>query len=195
MWWQLAASANLVIATTYLGIAMAILLPLLRTRQVPSNRLGMATGAIFLSCAVHHGGHSVHMLLPALGMETGHGLALREAFDWHFVLWDVISAGVGIWYWSLRSTYGSLMRGAALFEDMKEKQRRALEINDNIVQGLAVAKLALELDQREASEEALEQALVSARQIISDLLGDAESESRLGPGMLRRTAPARVGEL
>lgn len=195
MWWQLAATANFVIATTYLGIAMAILLPLLRTRQVPSNRLGMATAAIFLSCAVHHGGHSVHMLLPALGMETDHGLALRQAFDWHFVLWDVISAGVGIWYWSLRSTYGSLMRGAALFEDMKEKQRRALEINDNIVQGLAVAKLALELDQREASEEALEKALVSARQIISDLLGDADSESRLGPGALRRTAPAHVGEL
>lgn len=195
MWWQLAAGANLVIATTYLGIAMAILLPLLRTRQVPSNRLGTATAAIFLSCAVHHGAHSVHMLLPALGMETDHGLALRQAFDWHFVLWDVVSAGVGLWYWSLRSTYGSLMRGAALFEDMKEKQRRALEINDNIVQGLAVAKLALELDQREASEEALEQALASARQIISDLLGDADSEARLGPGGLRRTTPAHVGDL
>lgn len=195
MWWQMAAAANLVIAGTYLGIAMAILLPLLRTRQVPSNRLGTATAAIFLSCAVHHGAHSVHMVLPALGMDTGHGLALREAFDWHFVLWDVVSAAVGIWYWTLRSTYGSLMRGAALFEDMKEKQRRALEINDNIVQGLAVAKLALELDQRETSEEALERALVSARQIISDLLGDAESEARLGPGGLRRKTPARVGDL
>ncbi len=195
MWWQLAAAANLVIATTYLGIAVAILLPLLRTRQVPSNRLGMATAAIFLSCAVHHGGHSAHMLLPALGMETGHGLALRHAFDWHFVLWDVVSAGVGIWYWSLRSTYGSLMRGAALFEDLKEKQRRALEINDNIVQELAVAKLALEMDQREMSEEALEQAMVSARQIISDLLGDTESEARLGPGGLRRKTPAHVGDL
>ncbi|HVF74241.1 MAG TPA: hypothetical protein VM938_04270 [Acidimicrobiales bacterium] len=194
MWWQIGVAANAVVAVSYVGIALALLIPLLRTRQVPSNRLGTATVAIFFTCAVHHGGHSLHMLLPALGMEAHHGLSLRDAFDWHQASWDVLSAFVGIWYWSLRSTYGPLMRGAALFDDMKERQRRALEINDEIVQGLSVAKLALELDERGRSAEALEQALASARTIISDLLGDTEEEFRLGPGDLRRRAPAHVGK-
>ena len=192
MWWKVGAGANLVVAAAYLAIALAILVPLLRTRQVPGNRLGTATAAIFFTCAVHHGAHSVHMVLPAFGLEEHHGLALRDAFDWHQATWDVIGAGVGLWYWSLRSVYGQLMRGAALFEDMKERQRQALEINDNIVQGLAVAKLALELDDRDRSAEAMERSLTAARQIITDLLGEADSETRLGPGDLHRRAPADV---
>jgi signal transduction histidine kinase len=192
MWWQLGTVANGVVALAYLAIAWAILRPLLKTNQVPSNRLGTATAAIFFTCAVHHGGHAVHMLLPALGVETAHGLALRQAFDWHQALWDVLSAGVGLWYWSLRSHYSPLMRGAALFDDMKERQRQALEINDNIVQGLAVAKMALDLDQRDVSRDGLEAALTSARQIISELLGESGTETRLGPGDLVRRTPAMV---
>ncbi len=38
----------------------------------------------------------------------------------------------------------SVLRGAQLFEDMKVRERQALEINDNIVQGLSVAKYALD---------------------------------------------------
>jgi signal transduction histidine kinase len=176
MWWVLGATANLVIALAYFGIFLAILVPLVRTRQVPSNRLGTATAAIFLTGTVHHGFH------------------LREAFDWHQAVWDSLGAVVGLWYWSLRSTYGSLMRGASLFQDLKEKQRQALEINDNIVQGLAVAKMSLELGERERSAEAMERALAAARQIITDLLGEAGSETRLGPGDLQRRVPAHVAE-
>lgn len=82
------------------------------------------------------------------------------------------------------------MRGASLFEDLKVQQRQALEINDNIVQGLVVAETALAFDQHDLSKEALAATLVSARQIISDLLGDANSETRLGPGDLRRRTAA-----
>lgn len=192
MLWVLATVANLVVATAYFAIVWAILRPLVKTKQVRSNLLGTATAAIFFTCAVHHGGHSVHMLLPAIGLEEHSGLHLREAFDWHQAAWDVVTAFVGIWYWTLRSHYAPLMRGAALFADMKERQRQALEINDNIVQGLAVAKLALELDERETSHEALESALTSARQIISDLLGETSGENRLGPGDLVRSDAAMV---
>lgn len=191
--WQTGAAANGVVGVTYLLIAGAIILPLVRTHQVRANRLGTATAAIFFTCAVHHGSHSVHMLLPAFGVEDQHGLAAREAFaDWHLVLWDVLTAAVGVYYWTLRRTYGALMRGASLFEDLKEKQRQALEINDNIVQGLVVAETALAFDQQDLSKEALAATLVSARQIISDLLGEAESETRLGPGDLRRRKAAVV---
>jgi len=188
--WQAGVAENFVVAVAYLLIAGAIIVPLIRTKQVRSNQLGTATAAIFFTCAVHHGSHSVHMLLPILGVDEHVGRSLRAAFDWHTVAWDLVTAGVGVYYWTLRRTYGALMRGASLFEDLKEKQRQALEINDNIVQGLVVAETALAFDQHELSKEALATTLVSARQIISDLLGEANSETRLGPGDLRRNTPA-----
>jgi hypothetical protein len=54
------------------------------------------------------------------------------------------------------------------------------------------AKLALELDQTNRSQEALEHSLLAARQIITDLLGEEGTELRLGPGDLVRSEAARV---
>ena len=190
MWWQIGAAANLVVAIAYLMISWAIISPLVRTGQVRENRLGVATAAIFLTCAVHHGSHFVHMVLPTFGVDQDAGAAWRDAWDWHISVWDVITAAVGAYYWTLRSTYGSLMRGASLFDDLREKQRQALEINDNIVQGLVTAKMALELDDQNRSQEALTRALASARQIISELLGEEGSDTRLGAGDLVRSRPA-----
>jgi signal transduction histidine kinase len=191
--WKVGAAANLAVALVYLAIAVAIVRPLVRERQLRANRLGTATAAIFLTCAVHHGSHAVHVLLPYVGLEVHEGLALRAAFNWHVVGWDVLTAAVGIYYWTLRRTYGPLMRGAKLFEDMKERQRQALEINDTIVQGLFVAQTALALGERETSEEALHTTLESARHIISDLLGEVGSELAPRPGQLVRDAPALIG--
>jgi len=189
--WQTAAAANFIVSVAYLLIAGAIIVPLMRSGQVRSNLLGTATAAIFMTCAVHHGAHAVHMLLPSFGYEDRVGLAAREAFgEWHVVAWDIFTATVGVYYWTLRRTYGALMRGASLFEDLKEKQRQAVEINDTIVQGLVVAETALAFDQHDLSKEALATTLVAARQIISDLLGEADSETRLGPGDLRRKRAA-----
>jgi hypothetical protein len=190
--WELGVAANLVTAIAYTAIAVAILRPLIQTGQLRTNKLGTATGAIFITCAVHHGSHSFHMLFPTAGVGHDVGYSLRDSFDLPTVIWDIITAAVGVYYWTLRSTYGPLMRGAALFEDLKENQRRALEINDNIVQGLVVAETALALNQQDQSREALEATLAAARQIISELLGEAESESRLGPGDLRRSGAATV---
>lgn len=193
--WQFDMAANLVVALAYVAIAGAVLVPLVREGQLRSNRLGAATAAIFLTSAVHHGNHAAHMTLPVFGMETTEGLALRTAFSgWHTVIGDIVAAWVGIYYWTMRRTYGSLMRGAKLFEDMKERQRQALEINDNIVQGLFVAQTALALDEREMSEEAMRTTLDSARQIISDLLGKAGSEFEVGPRQLLREKPATVAD-
>ena len=190
-WWMIAAIANAVVGVAYLGIFLAILRPLVASGQLRSNRLGLATAGIFLTCAVHHGSHTVHLLGPSLGFEVHEGLALREAFGWHVAAWDLLTAGVGVYYWTLRRAYGALFKGAQLFEDMKEKQRQALEINDNIVQGLTVAHMALSLDERKQSQEAIEQTLVAARKVISDLLGEAkEGEAQLAAGDLVRRGPA-----
>lgn len=194
LWWELGAVANLVIAISYVGIAGAILAPLVRTGQLRTNRLGSATAAIFVTCAVHHGGHVLHMMLPAVGIDSSGGHAMRAAFDWHMVVYDIIGAGVAMHYWSLRRTYGPLMHGAKLFDDLRERQRQAVELNDNVVQGLVAAQLALSLDEREVGAEAIADTLTKARAIITDLLGESGSELELGPGDLVRGRAAGGGD-
>lgn len=68
--------------------------------------------------------------------------------------------------------------------DLRRKQ--ALEINDNIVQGLAVAKYSFDLGQHEKAREAVEGTLVAARSIISELLDEVGGDMDFGPGALTR---------
>ena len=150
--WQIGAAANLIVAVAYCAISLAIVRPLQREGQLRSNPLGLATAAIFFTCAVHHGSHSVHMLLPYVGLEVSEGLALRTAFTGHVVAWDIVTAAVGIYYWTLRRTYGSLMQGARLFNDMRDQQRQALRIGDDIVKQLFIAQSALSLEDRQKAD-------------------------------------------
>lgn len=191
MWWKTGLVANGLVAAAYLAIAWAIVRPLLQSGQLRSNPLGAATAAIFFTCAVHHGGHSVHMLLPYSGSERLQGQAMRTSYDAEAAVWDVVTAGVGIYYWTLRRTYGSLMHGAKLFEDMRQREQQALELNDNVLQGLVVAKMALELDQRDKARAAMESSISSASSMISDLLGSHPAKG--GSGLLR-TKAATLGE-
>lgn len=190
MSWKIGAIANLITMVAYFAIVAAILVPLIREQQVKANRLGTATALIFFTCAVVHGGHAMHALLPEFGLATTSGLGMRAAFDPLTVTWDVFTAVVGIYYWTLRRTYGALMSGAKLFEDLRERQRQALEINDNIVQGLATAKLSLELDQTGVTREALESTLAAARGLITELLGEVAERPTFAAGELRRSRPA-----
>jgi len=213
------AGANLVIAVSYLVITGVMAVPLVRARQVRANRLGTATVAIFFTCAVHHGALGVLAVAATAGVQLATGAMLfvcnlhsgpeealaatgplriqlvsvvtaAPAWDWYSVGWDVFGAAIGLYYLTLRKTYRALMRGPVLFEDLKEQQLQALEINDNIVRGLTVAHLALELDDVEKSAAALDETLASARAIISNLLEDPHSRVRLGPGDLVRQAAA-----
>src|SRR6476659_4602956 len=178
---------NAIIALAYFLIVVAIVVPLARSHQLRSNPLGAATGAIFLTCAVHHGAHSVHMLLPSLGVDDPQGLAMRAAWDWPLAIWDVIGAVVGLYYWTLRTNYSSLMQGAQLFEDLRRREQQALELNDSVLQGLVVAKMALDLDQPEKAHEALTSSIDSASRILPTLLGSEHFSHAL-----LRSAPAAV---
>lgn len=184
MSWQVGLVANAVIAVAYLLIAASIIVPLARTQQLRTNPLGAATAAIFLSCAVHHGVHSVHMLLPALGVDDPRGVAMREAWGWPLATWDVVGAIVGVYYWSLRRNYSSLMQGAKLFEDLRQREQQALELNDSVLQGLVVAKMALDLDEPQRAQEALSASIDSASRMITELLGSDHHSMQL----LRSTA-------
>lgn len=189
--WQVTAVANGVIMVAYSLIAAAILVALVRTGQVRTNLLGSATAMIFFTCAVHHGSHTVHMLAPYAGLEVAEGLAMREAMGWHAAVWDVLSAGVAVFYWTLRRQYGSLLQqGPALFTDLKARQRSALEINDNIVQGLALAQYRYETGEPEKAHEAVVKTLAAARAMMSDLV-DPVAGRPIEAGDLVRTVAAQ----
>jgi two-component system, cell cycle sensor histidine kinase and response regulator CckA len=123
-WWQLTALANAVILAAYLAISFAIGRGLWQSRQWRNNPLGLATASIFFSCAVHHGSHTVHLMLPYLGWDMHAGMAMRMAFgmDFHTAGWDTVTAGLAVWYWTLRSRFPALVRGAAVFEDLRLRQ-------------------------------------------------------------------------
>ncbi|MDQ4065952.1 MAG: hypothetical protein M3161_07890 [Actinomycetota bacterium] len=70
------------------------------------------------------------------------------------------------------------------------RRQQALEINDNIVQGLAVAKYAFELEQYDRARAAVEGTLTAARKIISDLLEELGDEAEILPGSLQRDVAA-----
>ena len=202
---HLGGAANLVIAACYLVITGVMAVPLVRGRQVRANRAGTATVAIFFTCAVHHGAVGLLAVAALSGVQLAAGpfryfcglhpglaatVPFPPAWSWYSVAWDTFGAAIGLYYVTLRKTYGSLMRGPVLFEDLKEQQRRALEINDDIVQGLTVAQLALETGDVEAGAVALEDTLTAAREIISCLLEDPATNARLGPGDLVRAEAA-----
>ena len=187
MSWQVGMAANAVIALAYFLITLAIVVPLARSHQLRTNPLGAATAAIFFTCAVHHGTHSVHMLLPSFGIEDPDGLAMREAWGWPLATWDVVGAAVAAYYWTLRRNYGSLMQGAKLFEDLRAREQQALELNDSVLQGLVVAKMALDLDQPERAQQALTTSIDSASRMITDLLGSDHHSMQL-----LRSTPATV---
>ena len=86
-------------------------------------------------------------------------------------------------------------------ETSKLKRRQALEINDNVVQGLAVAKYAFDMGDESKARSAVEQTLKAARSIISDLIDEAGGETLFGSSPLLRSeaaprfdAPSRSAE-
>jgi hypothetical protein len=192
MTWQVVTAANAVVAVVYFAIARSVVLGLVRTGQLRKNKLGTATALIFLTCGVHHGVHAVHMLVPSFGIHDVHALALRQAWHWQSAVWDVITAIVGIYYLSLRGSYASVLRGAQMFEDLKVRERQAIEINDNIVQGLTVAQYAMDAGRDDQTRKAIEESLRRAQEIIDGLLTDGEHGAP-DPGSLRRAEPARIG--
>ena len=173
--WQLTAAAHGVVLVAYALVSAAILRGLVRPRQVRANALGTATAAVFLTGAVHHGSYALDVL------------ARHEPAGWAPAAWGVLAAAAALCYWSLRRSYGRLMPA-----DLKARRRDALEINDNIVQGLAVAQYRYESGDPEAAHEAVVATLAKARRMMSDLVDPTATRGlAIAPGDLVRSVPAQ----
>lgn len=186
-WWMVAGGANAVMVFVYGWLAMVMLTGLVKGRQWRTNPIATSTAAIFVTCTIGHGVHLLHVALPALGINGAVEEAARVAFlDWRLLAWDLFTAVVAIWYFTLRSRLVLLFEGAALCADLQERQRRAQQLHDDVVQGLVRAKAALDLGRRDEGHAAVSETLHSAREIISGLLG----KEALQPGGLRRVQVA-----
>ncbi|MET0998690.1 MAG: hypothetical protein ABWX73_08270 [Marmoricola sp.] len=186
MWWMLGAVCNAVIAIAYSMIVFAIARPLVKSRQLRSNLMGAATAAIFLTCAVHHGAHVLHMLMPYAGVDVVQGNAMRAAWGPELALWDLVGAAVAAYYWTLRGGFSPKDESPQLFKDQYEREQRALELNDAVLQGMVVARLALDLGERRRGMSALDGAIESASRMITELIGD--DRGHLANRPLRSTA-------
>jgi hypothetical protein len=186
--WTIGITANGVIALAYFAIALHIFLGLKMPLPWRTNPLALATGAIFLSCGIGHALHALHAVDP---FDRQVSAASRVVLgDFHMWFFDSITAGVGIWYWTLRGRFPALVRGSALFEDMRVRQRQALDIHDNVVQGLVKAKMSMEVGELERGRAELETTLQASRKIMSELLGEAGATRPIKPGeLVRRTDP------
>lgn len=77
-----------------------------------------------------------------------------------------------------------------LASSVRDSRQRALELNDDVVQGLAAARLALGLDDPAQAGALIDKAFVGVQQVVSDLLQDAVTGEGLTAGDLVRSSPA-----
>jgi integral membrane sensor domain MASE1 len=79
-------------------------------------------------------------------------------------------------------------------QEAEVNRRRALELNDEVVQGLSVAKYAVDSGELSTARRVIGHTLEAARHIVSDLLAAADSERVIRPGDLVREHPALIGK-
>lgn len=74
-------------------------------------------------------------------------------------------------------------------EELRARQRQALDLHDNVVQGLVMAKLSLQLGETDAGMAALDRTLRSAQAFVTQLLAE-EDVVDLRQAPLRRSTAA-----
>jgi hypothetical protein len=77
-------------------------------------------------------------------------------------------------------------------DEQRGARQDALDRHDDIVQGIALAKLRLELGDTEAGMAALERTLEAARELVIDLVDDRDATTGSHAGELRRVSPAKL---
>ena len=109
---------------------------------------------------------------------------MRKAWGPGLALWDLVGAVVGVYYWTLRGGFGGDSASPQLFEDQVEREQRALELNDAVLQGMVVARMALDLDERKRAMDALDSSIASASKMITELHRRRPRPPRQAPAAL-----------
>lgn len=188
--WEVITVGNLLTALTYAVIAAGMGRALYRTDQFSprKNPLGVAMTLVFATVAVRAGWIGVQMLLPLVGIEHRAALSLRDSYTAWSVPLPFVAAAVGLLYLWLRGRAGDRPGPASPYPDFALRRQRALEINDNIVQGLIGVRELDALGRHEEARATLQLTLEQAQRMMGELLDDAAGGD-IRPGTLRRTLP------
>lgn len=168
--WQLGILANGVIGLAYLAIAWVVLRGVHHNRGWRTDRLAVATGGIFASCAAGHLAHLDHLVL---GAEV---VPARAAYDVHLAVVDGITAVVSVLYWSLRRRETVVLSEGQVFADAGQRLEDAAMIHDRVLQQLVAAKLALEFGRHDDARAAVDRGLAATSQLVLDL----DPDGRIG---------------
>lgn len=192
-WWIVGAAMNLVMLVTFSMIAWFMWKAIWEGDQWTSNPLLLGMAGIFTFCALSHGIHFEHAMLPIygpwLGLEAPNlsaefGLWARTAMtDPVLLSVDVATAVLGVAYWRFRREQGRMFRGAELSEDLRVLEQEARVMQDSVVQTSVEAQLLLEAGQDEEAVDRLEEAITESKGIVDRFFGE-EVGHELGPGDL-----------
>ena len=140
-------------------------------------------------------GHLIHEVLPPPVRDGAHGVP-AAGLDGRELLLDVTAAAVtrvdterlvAVFLRDSRERLAGEAMAARLGE-ARLRRRHALEINDNVVQGLVAASYALEMDDPELSATYLAGTLAAARTMMDDLVDPSESAGLMPGDLVRSTA-------
>jgi hypothetical protein len=143
---------------------------------------GLAIGYV----ALHHG------VMGTIDRDSvyNHYAALNSPWKWAIIhsLFVLGASAASVYAWRMNEEAAAeTERYRSRYEEASRRRHSALQINDDVVQGLVVITSALDLGEPDLAREKAGQTLEAARAIITDLLGDEP----VVPGSLRRTdAPA-----
>jgi PAS domain S-box-containing protein len=145
-------------------------------------------------------GHALVEVLPEAAATGGQGIAARSFTGQQLVL-DVTTADLvessheGRTAVFLQDAGPRLEREAMATRlgESQQRRRQALEINDNVVQGLASAVYSLEQEDVRQATSFIERTLAAARDMMDDLL--EPSGEQLHPGDLVRSSAAQLDDV
>lgn len=172
--WQLGVLANSVIMVAYAAISVTIFRGLRAAgSRIKDNKLAAATGAIFATCSAGHAEHLIHLAgLPGVASSVEIAAA-RVAYDWHMALVDLATAAIGITFWTLRAGLSVMVEGPNLYTNVEAERVHARRVNDEVVQPLILAAVALEgEDSPSGTRRAIQNALDAAREIANEPFTD-----------------------
>jgi hypothetical protein len=139
--------------------------------------------------ALHHGIASV---IDA-GSVYNHYAALNNPWKWALIHAAFVlgASAANVYAWRLNEEAASETESfRRRLEERERRHRSALDINDNVVQGLAVITSALALGEVDLARDTAGRTIGAARAIMTDLLGDHGEP--VPPGSLRREKSAAV---
>jgi signal transduction histidine kinase len=194
-WWTVTAAAHAFLTVAFLAIFVLIARGLVPGGEWRRNTLAASTAAIFATGALAHGARTAFLVASSRG--DGRATPAAAVGDlpgfWLVALLDLVAAAAaGLFLVQRLRADEYLASGNQMYEDLRERRQAAMDLNDEVIQGIVTAKLALDLDDHDEARLALERTLASSRQLVGELLGPTASDEGIVPGQLRRGAAARV---